>query len=151
MHLCLSVGDKENFIIGDRQTGKTTIAIDAIINQKGQGVYCIYVAIGQKNLPVAQVVRKLGRKTWCYGIQVVMNASAIGEYRLCEYLAHYSGVHNWGVFRDNGKHALIIYDDLTKHAVAYREMSLILRTPGKEAFPVIFSISTLVCLSVRLN
>lgn len=126
-------GQRE-LIIGDRQTGKTTVAIDTIINQKGQGVYCIYVAIGQKESTVAQVVRKL-EEHGAMEYTVVVNASASSSSAM-QYLAPYSGVTIGEYFRDNGKHALIIYDDLTKHAVAYREMSLILRRPpGREAFP----------------
>ena len=126
-------GQRE-LIIGDRQTGKTTVAIDSIINQKGQGVFCIYVAIGQKESTVAQVVRKL-EEHGAMEYTVVVNASASSSSAM-QYLAPYSGVTIGEYFRDNGKHALIIYDDLTKHAVAYREMSLILRRPpGREAFP----------------
>ena len=126
-------GQRE-LIIGDRQTGKTTVAIDTIINQKGQGVYCIYVAIGQKESTVAQVVRKL-EEHGAMEYTVVVNASASSSAAM-QYLAPYAGVTIGEYFRDNGKHALIIYDDLTKHAVAYREMSLILRRPpGREAFP----------------
>ena len=126
-------GQRE-LIIGDRQTGKTTVAIDTIINQKGQGVYCIYVAIGQKESTVAQVVRKL-EEHGAMEYTVVVNASASSSAAM-QYLAPYAGVTIGEHFRDNGKHALIIYDDLTKHAVAYREMSLILRRPpGREAFP----------------
>lgn len=126
-------GQRE-LIIGDRQTGKTTVAIDTIINQKGQDVYCIYVAIGQKESTVAQVVRKL-EEHGAMEYTVVVNASASASSAM-QYLAPYSGVTIGEYFRDNGKHALIIYDDLTKHAVAYREMSLILRRPpGREAFP----------------
>ncbi|WRD58529.1 F0F1 ATP synthase subunit alpha [Helicobacter pylori] len=126
-------GQRE-LIIGDKQTGKTTVAIDAIINQKGQNVICIYVAIGQKESTVAQVVRKLEE----YGAMeysVVINASA-SDSAAMQYLAPYSGVAMGEYFRDHARHALIIYDDLSKHAVAYREISLILRRPpGREAFP----------------
>jgi len=126
-------GQRE-LIIGDRQTGKTTVAIDTIINQKGQDVVCIYVAIGQKQSTVAQVVKKLEE----YGAMqytIVVNAGASDSAAL-QYLAPYSGVTMGEYFRDNSKHALIIYDDLSKHAVAYREMSLILRRPpGREAYP----------------
>ncbi len=126
-------GQRE-LIIGDRQTGKTTVAIDSIINQKGQGVYCIYVAIGQKESTVAHVVRKL-EEHGAMEYTTVINASASSSATM-QYLAPYAGVTIGEYFRDNGKHALIIYDDLTKHAVAYREMSLILRRPpGREAFP----------------
>lgn len=126
-------GQRE-LIIGDRQTGKTTVAIDTIINQKGQDVICIYVAIGQKQSTVAQVVKKLEE----YGAMdytIVVNAGASDAAAL-QYLAPYAGVTMGEYFRDNSRHALIIYDDLSKHAVAYREMSLILRRPpGREAYP----------------
>ena len=126
-------GQRE-LIIGDRQTGKTTVATDTIINQKGQDVICIYVAIGQKQSTVAQVVKKLEE----YGAMdytIVVNASASDSAAL-QYLAPYAGVTMGEYFRDNSRHALIIYDDLSKHAVAYREMSLILRRPpGREAYP----------------
>ncbi|ARR03493.1 F0F1 ATP synthase subunit alpha [Campylobacter vicugnae] len=126
-------GQRE-LIIGDRQTGKTTVATDTIINQRGQDVICIYVAIGQKQSTVAQVVKKLEE----YGAMdytIVVNASASDAAAL-QYLAPYVGVTMGEYFRDNSRHALIIYDDLSKHAVAYREMSLILRRPpGREAYP----------------
>ena len=126
-------GQRE-LIIGDRQTGKTTLAIDTIINQKGQGVACIYVAIGQKESTVAQVVRQL-EEHGAMEYTVVVNAPASSSAAM-QFLAPYTGVSIGEYFRDNAKHALIIYDDLTKHAVAYREMSLILRRPpGREAFP----------------
>ncbi|MCE3036519.1 F0F1 ATP synthase subunit alpha [Helicobacter sp. faydin-H20] len=126
-------GQRE-LIIGDRQTGKTTVAIDTIINQKGQGVTCIYVAIGQKESTVAQVVRKL-EEHGAMEYTVVVNASA-SDSAAMQFLAPYTGVTIGEYFRDNAQHALIVYDDLTKHAVAYREMSLILRRPpGREAFP----------------
>ncbi|AQW86405.1 ATP synthase, F1 complex, alpha subunit [Campylobacter pinnipediorum subsp. caledonicus] len=126
-------GQRE-LIIGDRQTGKTTVAIDTIINQRGQDVVCIYVAIGQKQSTVAQVVKKLEE----YGAMdytIVVSAGASDAAAL-QYLAPYAGVTMGEYFRDNSRHALIIYDDLSKHAVAYREMSLILRRPpGREAYP----------------
>lgn len=126
-------GQRE-LIIGDRQTGKTTVAVDTIINQKGQDVICIYVAIGQKQSTVAQVVKKLEE----YGAMdytIVVAASASDPAAL-QYLAPYAGVTMGEYFRDNSRHALIVYDDLSKHAVAYREMSLILRRPpGREAYP----------------
>ncbi len=126
-------GQRE-LIIGDRQTGKTTVAVDTIINQKGQDVVCIYVAIGQKQSTVAQVVKKLEEYgAMDYTIVVAANAS---EAAALQYLAPYSGCTMGEYFRDNSRHALIIYDDLSKHAVAYREMSLILRRPpGREAYP----------------
>ncbi len=126
-------GQRE-LIIGDRQTGKTTVAIDAIINQKGQDVTCIYVAIGQKESTVAQVVKKL-EEHGAMEYTIVVNASASSSAAL-QFLAPYTGVTMGEFFRDNGKHGLIVYDDLSKHAVAYREMSLILRRPpGREAYP----------------
>ena len=126
-------GQRE-LIIGDRQTGKTTVAIDTIINQKGQDVTCIYVAIGQKQSTVANIVRVL-EEHGAMDYTIVVNASA-SEAASLKFLAPYSGVTMGEYFRDNGKHALIIYDDLTKQADAYREMSLILRRPpGREAYP----------------
>jgi len=126
-------GQRE-LIIGDRQTGKTTVALDAIINQKGQDVICIYVAIGQKESSVAQVVKRL-QESGAMDYTIVVNASA-SESAALQFLAPYTGVTMGEYFRDNSKHALIVYDDLSKHAVAYREMSLILRRPpGREAFP----------------
>jgi len=126
-------GQRE-LIIGDRQTGKTTVAIDTIINQKGQDVICIYVAIGQKESTVAQVVKKLTEKG-AMDYTIIVNASA-SEAAALQFLAPYAGVTMGEYFRDNARHALIVYDDLSKHAVAYREMSLILRRPpGREAYP----------------
>lgn len=126
-------GQRE-LIIGDRQTGKTTVAIDTIINQKGQDVVCIYVAIGQKESTIAQVVRKL-EEHGAMEYTIIVNAPA-SDSAAMQYLAPYAGVTMGEYFRDNGRHALIVYDDLSKHAVAYREMSLILRRPpGREAFP----------------
>ncbi len=126
-------GQRE-LIIGDRQTGKTTIAVDTIINQKGQDVTCIYVAIGQKQSTVAQIVKKL-EEHGAMDYTIVVNAGASDSAAL-QYLAPYAGVTMGEYFRDNSRHALIIYDDLSKHAVAYREMSLILRRPpGREAYP----------------
>lgn len=126
-------GQRE-LIIGDRQTGKTTVAVDTIISQRGQGVICIYVAIGQKQSTVAQVVKKL-EEHGAIEYTIVVNAGASDPAAL-QYLAPYTGVTMGEFFRDNAKHALIVYDDLSKHAVAYREMSLILRRPpGREAYP----------------
>jgi len=126
-------GQRE-LIIGDRQTGKTTVAIDTIINQKGRGVSCIYVAIGQKSSTVAQVIRKL-EEHGAMEYTIIVAASA-SESSALQFLAPYTGVTMGEYFRDNGRHGLIVYDDLSKHAVAYREMSLILRRPpGREAFP----------------
>jgi len=126
-------GQRE-LIIGDRQTGKTAVALDTIINQKGQGVYCIYVAIGQKQSTVAQVVDKLTKfGAMEYTTIVAANAS---ESAPMQFLAPYTGASIGEYFRDNGKHALIVYDDLSKHAVAYRQLSLLLRRPpGREAYP----------------
>lgn len=126
-------GQRE-LIIGDRQTGKTTVAVDTIISQRGQGVICIYVAIGQKQSTVAQVVKRL-EEHGAMEYTIVVNAGASDPAAL-QYLAPYTGVTMGEFFRDNAKHALIVYDDLSKHAVAYREMSLILRRPpGREAYP----------------
>ncbi|WP_052785754.1 F0F1 ATP synthase subunit alpha [Campylobacter coli] len=126
-------GQRE-LIIGDRQTGKTTVAVDTIISQKGQGVVCIYVAIGQKQSTVAQVVKRL-EEHGAMDYTIVVNAGASDPAAL-QYLAPYTGATMGEFFRDNAKHALIVYDDLSKHAVAYREMSLILRRPpGREAYP----------------
>ncbi|EGP8041758.1 F0F1 ATP synthase subunit alpha [Campylobacter upsaliensis] len=126
-------GQRE-LIIGDRQTGKTTVAVDTIISQRGQGVICIYVAIGQKQSTVAQVVKRL-EEHGAMEYTTVVNAGASDSAAL-QYLAPYAGVTMGEYFRDNSKHALIVYDDLSKHAVAYREMSLILRRPpGREAYP----------------
>jgi len=126
-------GQRE-LIIGDRQTGKTTVAIDTILNQKSENVICIYVAIGQKASSVASVVRSL-EDGGAMDYTIVVNAGA-SESSALQFLAPYTGVTIGEFFRDNGKHALIIYDDLSKHAVAYREMSLLLRRPpGREAYP----------------
>ncbi|EAH6280181.1 F0F1 ATP synthase subunit alpha [Campylobacter jejuni] len=126
-------GQRE-LVIGDRQTGKTTVAVDTIISQRGQGVICIYVAIGQKQSTVAQVVKRL-EEHGAMEYTIVVNAGASDPAAL-QYLAPYTGVTMGEFFRDNAKHALIVYDDLSKHAVAYREMSLILRRPpGREAYP----------------
>jgi F-type H+-transporting ATPase subunit alpha len=126
-------GQRE-LIIGDRQTGKTAVAIDTIINQKGLDVFCIYVAVGQKQSTVAQVVDRLNKfGAMSYTIVVAANAS---DPAPLQFLAPYAGVTMGEYFRDNGKHALIIYDDLSKHAVAYRQLSLLLRRPpGREAYP----------------
>jgi len=126
-------GQRE-LIIGDRQTGKTTLAIDTIINQKGQDVICIYVAIGQKNSTVAATVKTL-EEHGAMEYTIIVTASAADSSAL-QFLAPYAGVTMAEYFRDNGRHAVIFYDDLSKHAVAYREMSLILRRPpGREAYP----------------
>src|SRR5881296_1944681 len=126
-------GQRE-LIIGDRQTGKTAIAVDTIINQKGQNVFCIYVAIGQKRSTVARVVKTL-EEHGAMAYSTVVSATASDPASL-QYLAPYSGVAIGEYFRDTGKHALIIYDDLSKHATAYRQLSLLLRRPpGREAYP----------------
>ncbi|MGH7250523.1 MAG: F0F1 ATP synthase subunit alpha [Nitrospiraceae bacterium] len=126
-------GQRE-LIIGDRQTGKTAIAVDTIINQNGQGVFCIYVAIGQKRSTVARVVKTL-EESGAMQYSVVVSATASDPASM-QYLAPYSGVAIGEHFRDSGKHALIIYDDLSKHATAYRQLSLLLRRPpGREAYP----------------
>ncbi len=126
-------GQRE-LIIGDRQTGKTAVAIDTIINQKGQGVFCIYVAIGQKNSTIAQVVAKLEEKG-AMEFTTVISASASDPAPL-QFIAPYSGATLGEFFRDSGRHALCIYDDLSKQAAAYREISLLLRRPpGREAYP----------------
>ena len=124
-------GQRE-LIIGDRQTGKTAIAVDTIINQKGQDMYCIYVAIGQKNSTVAQVVEKL-KKAGAMDYTVVVSASA-SELAPVQYIAPYAGCAIAEEWLDQGKDVLIVYDDLSKHAVAYRTVSLLLkRPPGREA------------------
>ncbi len=126
-------GQRE-LIIGDRRTGKTAIAVDTIINQKDQGVYCIYVAIGQKSSTVAKVVDAL-RRHGAMEYTIVVAATAEDPAPL-QYLAPYAGCAMGEYFRDKGEDALIIYDDLSKHAVAYREISLLLRRPpGREAYP----------------
>lgn len=126
-------GQRE-LIIGDRQTGKTAIALDTIVNQKGLGVHCFYVAIGQKQSTVAQVVEKL-RSTGALEYTTVVAATAADPAPL-QYLAPYAGCAMAEYFRDSGRHALIVYDDLTKQAQAYRQLSLLLRRPpGREAYP----------------
>lgn len=126
-------GQRE-LIIGDRQTGKTALAVDTIINQKGGDVHCIYVAIGQKRSTVAQVVNRLNR----YGTMehTIVVAATASESAPLQFIAPYAGCTMGEYFRDDGKHALVIYDDLSKHAVAYRQLSLLLRRPpGREAYP----------------
>jgi F-type H+-transporting ATPase subunit alpha len=126
-------GQRE-LIIGDRQTGKTAVAIDTIINQKGLDVYCIYVAIGQKQSTVAQIVEKL-KSEGAMDYTCVVSATAALAAPL-QFISPYTGATIGEYFRDNGKHALVVYDDLSKHAVAYRQLSLLLRRPpGREAFP----------------
>jgi F-type H+-transporting ATPase subunit alpha len=126
-------GQRE-LIIGDRQTGKTAVAVDAIINQKGQGMTCVYVAIGQKASTVANVVRKL-EEHGAMGYTIVVVATA-SDSAAMQFLAPYSGCTMGEYFRDRGEDALIVYDDLTKQAWAYRQISLLLRRPpGREAYP----------------
>ncbi|MCU0285044.1 MAG: F0F1 ATP synthase subunit alpha [Acidobacteria bacterium] len=126
-------GQRE-LIIGDRQTGKTAIALDTIINQKKKDVICVYVAIGQKQSTVAQVIKTL-EETGAMDYSIVVVASASDPASL-QYIAPYSGCAVGEYFRDRGKHALLVYDDLSKHAAAYREISLLLRRPpGREAYP----------------
>ncbi len=126
-------GQRE-LIIGDRQTGKTAVALDTIINQKGKGVFCVYVAVGQKASTVAQVVEKLRQHDALEYTTVVVASAA--EMAPLQFLAPYTGVTIGEYFRDRGEHALCIYDDLSKQAVAYRQMSLLLRRPpGREAYP----------------
>src|SRR5918993_302424 len=126
-------GQRE-LIIGDRQTGKTAVAVDAILNQKDTGVICIYVAIGQKQSTIAQVVRTLEENDALrYTIVVAAGAS---DPATMLYISPYTGCTMGEFFRDSGRHALVIYDDLSKHAMAYREISLLLRRPpGREAYP----------------
>ena len=126
-------GQRE-LIIGDRQTGKTTIAVDTIVNQKGNGVVCVYVAIGQKESKIAQIVEELKSKGAMEYTTIVLAGASQGATKA--YLAPYSGCAVAEYFMGQGKDVLVIYDDLSKHAVAYREMSLLLkRPPGREAYP----------------
>ena len=126
-------GQRE-LIIGDRQTGKTALIIDTIINQRGDDVACIYVAIGQKQSTVAQVVERLTRAGAMDYTTIVVAAAS--DAAPLQFIAPYSGTAVGEYFRDNGRHALVVYDDLSKHAVAYRQLSLLLRRPpGREAFP----------------
>jgi F-type H+-transporting ATPase subunit alpha len=144
-------GQRE-LIIGDRGTGKTAIAVDTIINQKGQDVICVYVAIGQKASTVAQVEQKL-RETGAMDYTIIVNASA-SEGAPLKWMAPFAGCAMAEYFLYNGKHALVVYDDLTKHADAYRQMSLLIRRPpGREAFPgdVFFLHSRLLERSCKLN
>ena len=144
-------GQRE-LIIGDRQTGKTAVAIDAIINQKGKGIKCIYVAIGQKASSVAAVVRKL-EEHGALDHTIVVSASA-SDSAAMQYIAPYTGCSMGEYFRDNGEDALIVYDDLTKQAWAYRQVSLLLRRPpGREAYPgdVFYLHSRLLERAARVN
>src|SRR5579862_6876285 len=144
-------GQRE-LIIGDRQTGKTTVAIDTILNQKGGDVICIYIAIGQKRSTVAQVVKTL-EEFGAMAYTIVVSASASDPAPM-QYLAPYSGCAMGEYFRDSSRHALCIYDDLSKHAAAYREISLLLRRPpGREAYPgdVFYLHSRLLERAAKLN
>ncbi|MGH8616451.1 MAG: F0F1 ATP synthase subunit alpha [Burkholderiales bacterium] len=144
-------GQRE-LIIGDRQTGKTAVAVDAIINQKGKDLFCVYVAIGQKASTIANVVRKLEEHgAMAYTVVVAATAS---ESAAMQYIAPYSGCTMGEYFRDRGQDALIIYDDLTKQAWAYRQISLLLRRPpGREAYPgdVFYLHSRLLERAARVN
>ncbi len=144
-------GQRE-LIIGDRQTGKTALAVDTIINQKSSGVKCVYVAIGQKASTIANVVRKLEE----HGAMkhTIIVAAPASTPAAMQYISAYSGVTMGEYFMDNGEDALIIYDDLSKQAVAYRQISLLLRRPpGREAFPgdVFYLHSRLLERSARVN
>ena len=143
---------QRQLIIGDRKTGKTTVAIDTILNQKGQGVKCIYVAVGQKRSTVAQIVKTLeDNGAMEYSIVVAATAS---DPAPMQFLAPYTGCAMGEYFRDNGMHAVIVYDDLSKQAVAYRQMSLLLRRPpGREAYPgdVFYLHSRLLERAAKLN
>ena len=144
-------GQRE-LIIGDRQTGKTAVAVDTIINQKGKDMTCVYVAIGQKASTISNVVRKL-EETGAMAYTIVVAASA-SESAAMQYLSAYSGCTMGEYFRDRGQDALIVYDDLSKQAVAYRQVSLLLRRPpGREAFPgdVFYLHSRLLERAARVN
>ena len=144
-------GQRE-LIIGDRQTGKTAVALDAIVNQKGTGVVCIYVAIGQKASSIANVVRQLEQQG-AMGHTIIVAATA-SEAAALQYIAPYSGCAMGEYFRDRGEDSLIVYDDLSKQAVAYRQISLLLRRPpGREAYPgdVFYLHSRLLERASRIN
>ncbi|MFQ5989252.1 MAG: F0F1 ATP synthase subunit alpha, partial [Candidatus Methylomirabilales bacterium] len=144
-------GQRE-LIIGDRQTGKTALAVDTILNQKGQDVLCIYVAVGQKRSTVAQVV-KIFEDHGAMAYTTVVSATA-SEPAPLQFIAPYAGCAMGEYFRDNGRHALVIYDDLSKHAAAYRQLSLLLRRPpGREAYPgdVFYLHSRLLERAAKLN
>ena len=144
-------GQRE-LIIGDRQTGKTAIALDAIINQKGKNVKCVYVAIGQKNSSVASIVEKLKEKQ-CMDYVTVVSSSA-SESAPLQYLAPFAGMAMAEEWMENGQDVLIVFDDLSKHAVAYRTLSLLLkRSPGREAYPgdIFYLHSRLLERACRLN
>jgi F-type H+-transporting ATPase subunit alpha len=144
-------GQRE-LIIGDRQTGKTAVAIDTILNQKGGDLHCIYVAVGQKDFTVAKVVKIL-EDHGAMAYTTVVSAGA-SETAPLQYIAPYTGCAIGEYFRDKGKHALVIYDDLSKHAAAYRQLSLLLRRPpGREAYPgdVFYLHSRLLERAAKLN
>src|SRR5574337_744436 len=144
-------GQRE-LIIGDRQTGKTAVAIDAIINQKGKDVFCVYVAVGQKRSTVAQVVKTL-EEAGAMAYTTVVAATA-SELAPLQYIAPYAGCAIGEYFRDSGRHSLCVYDDLSKHAQAYRQLSLLLRRPpGREAYPgdVFYLHSRLLERGAKLN
>jgi F-type H+-transporting ATPase subunit alpha len=144
-------GQRE-LIIGDRQTGKTAVAVDAIINQKGTGVKCIYVAVGQKNSSIATLIRKL-EEFGAMDHTIIVSAAAADSAAM-QFIAPYSGCAMGEYFRDRGEDALIIYDDLTKQAWAYRQVSLLLRRPpGREAYPgdVFYLHSRLLERAARVN
>ena len=145
-------GQRE-LIIGDRQTGKTAIAVDTIIHQKDSDITCVYVAIGQKQSTVATVVRQL-EEADALKNTIVVSATA-AESASLQFLAPYAGCTMGEYFRDIGEDALIIYDDLSKHAVAYRQISLLLkRPPGREAFPgdiFLFAFKTFLERASRVN
>ncbi len=144
-------GQRE-LIIGDRQTGKTSIAIDTIVNQKGKGVKCVYVAIGQKNSTVANIVNRL-KESGCFDYTTVVNASA-SQPAPQQYIAPFAGMAMAEEWMEQGKDVLIVFDDLSKHAVAYRTLSLLLRrAPGREAYPgdIFYLHSRLLERSCKLN
>ena len=144
-------GQRE-LVIGDRQIGKTAVCVDAILNQKGQDVICVYVAVGQKKSTVAQVVDTL-RRHGAMDYTIVVNASA-SEPATLQYIAPYAGCAMAEYYRDSGRHALIVYDDLSKQATAYRQVSLLLRRPpGREAFPgdIFYNHSRLLERAAKLN
>jgi len=146
------VGGQRELIIGDRQTGKTAIAIDTIINQKGKNVICVYVAIGQKRSTVARIVDTL-EKHGAMDYTIIVSATA-SEPAPLQFIAPFAGCTMGEYFRDRGKHALLIYDDLSKQATAYRQLSLLLRRPpGREAYPgdVFYLHSRLLERAAKLN
>jgi len=150
-HDAVGRGQRE-LIIGDRQIGKTAIAVDTIINQKDSGIICIYVAVGQKKSTVAQVVETL-RKHGAMEYTIVVAATASDPAAL-QYVAPYAGTAMGEYYRDRGRHSLIIYDDLSKQAAAYRQVSLLLRRPpAREAYPgdIFYNHSRLLERSSKLN